>query len=595
MSIRFPILLAMFACIAAAASQAGAQLTDLQKQIDEAIAAGQRELTIAPGTYREAPPRAGRPHLRLAGVKDFTLIADGVTVLCTSPDQALKLEDCANVTIRGLTIDYDPLPWTQGVIVAMDPEHRWIDIRVDDGYPAAFEDTGRRAIVHDAQTRLVKNGTWTRHGVNVSPREDGLVRLSWRNPITDTTAVGDGVTLTRKVNTPHGVFVERSTDCTLQNVTLHATTSFGFFENHGGGNRYLGCRVIPGPPPRGATAPRLLSSQADSFHSKSTVRGPIVEGCTFDSMGDDGIAINGQFALVIESDGTRLVLSPHREMPFSAGDRIHGVKKGGVSTEDVKIVSLTPVEQPAVEGRAVQLEHWPELRLSEHLFKQQYELTLDRPLELSTGDLVASPDRNGSGFVARNNTIRNTRARGILIKASYGVIEGNTIEHIALAGIVLAPETHYWQEADYATDVVIRDNTLKDVLIGARNVGMIQAGAITVTAEGGADEHSAAGGHRNITIENNRIERAIGVNLQITSARDVVVRGNTFVDPLRVAGGHGTRFGVAPGALVWVSKTNGVTFSDNTIVNPGQHLRQVLVTTETAENINGAEQGFQRR
>ncbi len=39
------------------------------------------------------------------------------------------LERCADVTLRQLAIDYDPLPFTQGTIVALDPGRGTLDLR----------------------------------------------------------------------------------------------------------------------------------------------------------------------------------------------------------------------------------------------------------------------------------------------------------------------------------------------------------------------------------------------------------------------------------------------------------------------------------
>lgn len=560
--------------------------SDIQKQIDDALAAGKNELTIQPGEYR-LPVKPHRPQLLLKGVKDFTLIGEGVTVIAGSLDQALKLEDCQNVEIRGLTIDYDPLPFTQGVVVDMAEDNTWADVKIDAGYPAAVEDKGRRAIVYDADTRQVKPGAWSRHGVTVSPKEDGVARLSWGRPMVDTITVGDPISLTQKTITPHGLFLERSSNCTLRNVTLHSSTSFGFFEVHGGGNKYLGCKINPGPPPAGATAPRLLATVADAFHSKHTTQGPTVEDCVFDTMGDDGIAINGQYVLVVSGEGNKLILSPQREMPFYVGDRVHGVSTTGQPTEDVKVVSINPIpEDQAVDAKAIQEKHYPEMRLAGDFFKKSFEVILDSPLAVKEGDLIASPDRNGSGFVVRNNILWNTRARGVLIKASYGVIEGNTVEHASLAGIVLCPETRFWQEADYSKNVVIRNNTVRDVGIGAINPGMIQAGAITICAEGDGKKPGPAGGHRDIVIEGNRVENANGVNLMITSASDLAVLNNTFVNPHPVKGGSGGSYGVDPTAVIWITESSDITLKGNKVENPGPHSGKMVVTTESAVDVN---------
>lgn len=388
---------------------------DLQQQINAAIAAGQAELTISPGTYR-LPAKPRQPQLLIRDAKNLTIIADDVTLICTSLDTAIKVENTTGLVIQGLTIDYDPLPFTQGEVIAVADDHSWIDVRLDAGYPQPAADENRRVILYDRETRLIKPGTWTRHNVTVEPREDGIVRMGWGRPITDTLAVGDLVTLTLRTNTPHGIYMESTSDSTLRNVTLHASTSFGFFERHGGGNKYLECQVRTGPMPEGAAAPRLLSTQADAFHSKHTDRGPQVLDCVFDSMGDDGIAINGDYALVVSAEGNTAIISPKRALPFHVGDRLHGIDLNGIPTVDAKIVAINLI--PAVDAPdagAIQREHYPDLRRPDQFWQQSYQIELDAPLPLAEGHLVASPDRNGSGFVVRNNRISNTFARATLI------------------------------------------------------------------------------------------------------------------------------------------------------------------------------------
>lgn len=559
---RFHVVLAMMLALCGVV-RAG----ELQEQIDSAIAAGQREIVIAPGVYR-LPAKVSQPQLLIKGARDMRIVADGVTVVATTANQAVRMQDCQNVEIRGLSIDYDPLPFTQGVIVAAGDDGTWMDVRIDAGYPAAKAENRRRAIVHDPVTGLVKANTWTRFGITVTPKEDGLARISWPVTVRDTAAVGDRISITQQIQSPHGFMVERCTECTLRNVTALASTSFGIFESHGGGNKYIGCAVRPGLPPQGATATRLLSSNADGFHSKRAMRGPVVENCTLEGMGDDGIAINGEFVLVAAGSGNKVIVSPQFQMPFAMGDRLHGISREGLPTADATIVAMTLIEmKEAPDAKAIQLKYYPNLRLVEDAFKKCYEVELDRPLPLSEGYLAASPDRNGSGFVVRNNVVRDTRARGILIKASYGVIESNRIEQIALAGIVLCPETKYWHEADYSTDVVIQKNTLRNVLGAPVNPELMQAGAITVCSEGNGRRPGPAGGHRNIRIEENRIEGAPGVQVLVTSAKDVRVRGNVFVNPAPSAEGNGAVYGVDAMKTVWWTESENVVVEGNVVGN----------------------------
>lgn len=550
---------------------------DLQQQIDNAISSGQKELIIAPGIYR-LPARPHQAQLNITGARNMTIVADGVTVVATSLERAVKLADCRNVEVRGLRVDYDPLPYTQGVITALGADGKSMDVSIDTGYPSAVADSRKRVIIHDAVTCGVKEGTATRFGVSVTPGEKCTARFSWAEPVRDSAVVGDRFSITQVVQTPHGVVVDNCTDCTLRNVTVFSGTSFGIFEYSGGGNRYISCKIIPGDPPAGATARRLLSSKADGFHSRGAVRGPLVENCQFEGMGDDGIAIHGDYLLVTAVRENVLIVSPQQEFPFFTGDRVHGVSLKGQSTRDSRIVNIRPLAAGDIpDARQIQLQYYPQLRLVESAFRQSYEVTLDSALPVEAGYLLASPDRNGSGFILRGNIIRNTRARGMLVKASYGLIENNTVEHIALGGIVLCPETYYWHEADFSRDVAIRGNTVRKAQIGFVDPFKLQAGAITVCSDGDGHKPGPAGGHHNIVIENNVIDQCVGTNIMVTSATDVKVARNVFVKPFQIPGGNGGNFGVDPGALIWITQSEDVHIDDNVVRDAGSHFKTMFI------------------
>ena len=95
-------------------AQADVQITDLQGMIDDQLAQGYSTVTIDPGSYYVAPSSC--KHLLLQNLNDVTMVMDGVEMVCTETTQAIRIEDCTNLKIQGLTIDYDPLPYTQGVI-----------------------------------------------------------------------------------------------------------------------------------------------------------------------------------------------------------------------------------------------------------------------------------------------------------------------------------------------------------------------------------------------------------------------------------------------------------------------------------------------
>ena len=96
---------------------------DLQRFIDAELKAGKHRIVVPAGHYRVRPH--DRQHLVLRDLKDITIVADGVEMICTETTRALTINHCTNLTVRGLVIDYDPLPFTQGRITAFGPDKKF--------------------------------------------------------------------------------------------------------------------------------------------------------------------------------------------------------------------------------------------------------------------------------------------------------------------------------------------------------------------------------------------------------------------------------------------------------------------------------------
>jgi hypothetical protein len=61
--------------------------------------------------------RINRP-LAFKAINGFELNGNGAQLINTTRGSTLAISACSHVTIRDLTIDYDPLPFTQGTIAA---------------------------------------------------------------------------------------------------------------------------------------------------------------------------------------------------------------------------------------------------------------------------------------------------------------------------------------------------------------------------------------------------------------------------------------------------------------------------------------------
>jgi hypothetical protein len=96
---------------------------------------------------------------------NLTIDATGVTLVVTSPDVGVfRFRRCNGLIIKNLTIDYDPLPWNQSTITAVDLVNHTFDVTLEPGYlpfsdPAFNAPNFRKATLFDPATKLVRRGT----------------------------------------------------------------------------------------------------------------------------------------------------------------------------------------------------------------------------------------------------------------------------------------------------------------------------------------------------------------------------------------------------------------------------------------------------
>src|SRR6202047_2278954 len=110
---------------------------------------------------KNATYRINRP-LAFKGLHGFELNGNGAQLINTTRGSTMTISGSSHVTVRDLTIDYDPLPFTQGTVAAFDKAALQITVKVDAGYPddPAFLDTVTDGFfkVMDRGTKALKPG-----------------------------------------------------------------------------------------------------------------------------------------------------------------------------------------------------------------------------------------------------------------------------------------------------------------------------------------------------------------------------------------------------------------------------------------------------
>ena len=474
---------------------------DLQGFIDKEIHTGRRRIIVPPGKYRVMP--RDRQHLLLRGLKDIQIVADGVEMICTETTRALTITRCTNVTVCGLVIDYDPLPFTQGRITGFRPNKTPHEIELFEGYPSAETARNFKYEIFRPDTRTLR--CEDRYLSKVEVVDSRHLRLHHPGgSANDPEQIGDLIVIGSEFaphgSVPHAIECSLNVKVRLERIALFASNCFGFLEYGCDGSEYFRCRIgrrSPDDDPVRRADPRLRSLNADAFHSKHAIKGPAYIECAARFMGDDCVNICGDYHMVMGSQGRELRVLAKHEMNIQTGDPVELVAYDGQRLADAKVVSIQPDGAIRDEERAFLLKHRmnESLRTSTGALNKAFRVSLDRGTRMEMGGVICAANRVGNGFTVRGCDFGFNRSRGILVKASHGQIIGNRIEGCEMSAILVAPE-YWWLEAGSSSDLQISGNVIEGCL------GI----PICVEATAGNGEIASAGAHRNLTITGNTIK-----------------------------------------------------------------------------------------
>ena len=561
------------------ANDAGSVLRGIQAAYDS----GAKSVCVPQGFYRFTGGHGYDPHLDFKNLKDFTIDASGATFVFTDVygDQVF-FDGCQRVVFRGATIDHDPVPFSQGKIESISEDRQLIDIRIASGYPSNLDNdqlfsAQPTLCFYDPVTRLLKPNSVD---LNVSGFEkigERLFRFQLLSPLPADFPIGVGDLVAWRGKGGSVVVLSGCSGMTISNVTVRNGTGFCFKEEFGAGdNHYDHLKVTYGVRPVGATEDPLIASDADAFHSRSVRKGPTLENFLFEGMMDDGVAIHGFYAMAIAANGNKVIID-WRGQPYQVGDNLQFMNDVRCVALEAKVVSFQAISD---YRRSAEIPKNVAKEFRDPAQGTYYEVTLDRPVSVQLGWLIADVSVNGNGFVVRNGTIRNHRARSFLIKASDGLIENCTVEGSSMPAMVIAPEASGWDEAGFARNLIIRHNTFRRAAIW-REDRYPMAGIVSIAAYEAGQYVPLPGGHRNIVFQDNTFEDDDGVQIMVTSTIGVKILDNRFIRPMQEPSTRGTLTGVDPKAVIWMTQCEDVDIRGNVIINPGPYLGKPVEVTDT--------------
>ena len=474
-------------------------------------------------------PRGKGAYFPLKGVKGLTIEGGGAMLVAHEAATIFHVVDCSGLTVRKLTLDSDPLPFTCGEVVATGPGR--IDLKPAKGYRAVAGRSVKGVFGYDpAKGRPARRGHDCYMLDNTTPSsltDSGLMRIPCRGRI----AVGARVIVRHEIYGHNGFSMRRCSKVLFEDVTIYSLGGMGVYAAESTDITVRRMIVVKGPDGK-----RWMSTTADATHF-NTCRGTIrLEDCRFEGMGDDATNIHNHFWTVSGRGGPdtlRVTLKRVRRHvmpghPPRAGDRIEiGGPDNPLSprlTRRVKTVGTDPKNKDLI-------------------------VTFTKALDarVRAGDIVWNASAAPKARI-RGCTVRNNRARGMLIQTRDVILAGCLFENCSGAAIHVACDINYWHEGIGAADMVIRDNRF----IGCNYGAARRRAVLDIFAELPGGKIAHPGVHRGIEVVGNNFVKSEGSAIYVHSSDGVVIRDNKFVEP--------------GAAAIFVNYSRNVSVTDNVLI-----------------------------
>jgi parallel beta-helix repeat protein len=531
-------------------------------------------LNLEKGTaYRIKRPLAFK---QLSG---FELNGNGAQLINTTRSQTLQISASNRVTIRDLTIDYDPLPYTQGTIAAFDKTATQITVKVDPFYPddAPFLSSITDGFfkVMDRATKALKPGARDfLVPAKVEKISEGMIRVHLRWGANDCfpsqlpVAVGDVVVIAN--GSAHAIVVDGSAATSFIDVKLFASPGMGLLENGGAGSMMLQkVSIVPGPRPRGATTDRLVSTNSDGSHFITVERGPTMEDCTFANTSDDAVNVHGFYYYVIDKTGPQHYrLTPKWDIGLADGDEIESCDHQTFrSLGRTRITQLTKRHAPELKAKIAALWKNRSPTTQPDLI---YEVVLQQDLPLKAGDAVTSLSRIGAGTTIRRSSFH--ACGRVLMKAPNTTVEECQFAYSSSNALQAGSDIGFWSESGFAENLVFRNNHFTHCITGANALtsgnGALGTIYIGMVAPDSVKGFASNFQNRNVTIEGNHIDDSYAYGIFVSNADGLKISGNVIGQTfLRGAFDAGKLYGVKPDSAIYVGRSHNVTIADNSVAH----------------------------
>lgn len=404
---------------------------ELIAQISAAANSGEREFVVPPGDYTFAS-QSEPVDLKL---HDFILRADGARFVFDPPSrpEAITLRKCRDAKIVGLTVDFDPPPFVQGVVREIDPGRKLVKVELesDTDLPTTREKAAASlAISGDpsggprSTTKIAASET---RGRNLALT---LADERWFDAKHPLVALGETIVVAGDSQCD-AIHLVDCQNLEFERVRIHACSGNGFSERGGGGNRFLGCEVGPRP-----GSGQRLAALGNAFRSGGSKPGPQLVGCRFSQTVGDIVSIQSALALLTTSGfpGSYLCLTEWPEA-IQVGRGFAVLNELLRKTAKAKIVEAKIVEQAKFVATA--RAKASELGYTESVLAACKVVAIKLDAMVTNGSFLLDEQTTLDETLVQNCWLTHGAGRGLAISAASAKVNDNVIQRTSGSGIAL--------------------------------------------------------------------------------------------------------------------------------------------------------------
>lgn len=516
----------------------------------------------------------------IANHKKVVIEGNGATLLFHSQMMPFLFENCENVEVRNLTIDWD-IPFTfLGEVVATSEKEGWREVKPrtkEDGFSwslkngqiqfpdidgFSYESLGS-TLAFDAKTKRPVAGVLDLHSnpekVEMLPNGNLKIyeRLRQMPPV--------GSLLSSKGDRKNDRYApafdfKECQGITLEGVTVHHALGMGFLFERSEDITLSDCKIV-----LSEGSKRVIASTADATHFANCKGDILIENCRFENMLDDGTNVHGTYVKVteiVDEHTLRVAFHHFEQLGFKfaeSGDEMWFLhqplaERAEIATvKDVKIIN----------------EKITEISFSEPLSKN-----------LKIGDILENKTWNPT-FTMTGCTIQNHRARSIVLKTPLKTVIKNNYFSSMMSGVLFRGETKVWYESGAVTDVLIENNIFEN---GA-DCGTKHA-ALYITPLMGANFDSVALYDRNIRFVGNKIKNSNPRAVIAERVEGLLIKDNE----IEITDDYTAAFPDAP--IFDITNSKDVEISENSLM--GKQPKSILkIDSKSKETLKGENnQGF---